>query len=573
MTVATRTLSATLLVGTSSYPLGLLSGSLDMDESISPFVGGDITISHPGLTVFALIVPGNKVRIDSTTRGSTLTATLTIQARQLVSETGEVGINLVNDEGAVEDYSPTTVTNYNPSQSSLRTIVNAVLTKALGKATTASYASGADVAVPTTTELENLIPGGGFETATGQWTASNSTLSLVTGWKQFGQYSLKITPANTSTQSWATVVVPVSQGGTYTLSAYVRVQAVQTGTLQAAARQFQAVASFQDSGTASASIIGRSDQAANVGFTTTRVTMTFTVPPNATSVSVRLVNGANNSADNSIYVDGVLLTEGDGKETDGSLLDYFDGASLATSLYTYAWDGDAGLSASTRTPLIDRDPDTLTWTPGTGGIEFLQPVLQSVGYRLFQDIDGSWRLANNDYAVAGEVRASYGFNLIRATDLISKTATQTDDLPLYADAVVLRYAWTDVLRRERTKSDIAAPAGYTKPYVPDVIQAPFPGPGRAAYMLSRLSQRRRQMEVVRTMDYSARPGMDAVISTPDGGTQVGYVDAVRWDLTNDEMTVVTKGLVTTPSSSWFNLASGIAWSASPVGSSWAAETV
>jgi hypothetical protein len=37
--------------------------------------------------------------------------------------------------------------------------------------------------------------------------------------------------------------------------------------------------------------------------------------------------------------------------------------------------------------------------------------------------------------------------------------------------------------------------------------------------------------------------------------------------------VVTKGLVTTPSSAWFNLASGIAWSASPVGSSWAAETV
>lgn len=573
MTVATRSLSATLIVGSATYPLGLVSGTLDMDESISPFVGGEITVSHPGLTVFALIVPGNKVRINSTTRGTTLSATLTIQARQLVAESGEVGINLVNDEARVQDYSPATVVNYNGSQGSLRTIVNAVLTRAMGATTTAAYASGADVAVSTTTELDNLIPGGNFEVATGLWTGNNAALALVTGWSQFGSYSLKITPANSSNQSWATVVVPVSQGGTYTLSAYVRVQALQTGTLNSAARQFQAVATFQDGSAVSNQIIGRSAQAPNTGFTTTRVTMSFTVPENATSVSVRLVNGGSNSADNSIYVDGVMLTEGTGRDTDGTVLDYFDGATAATSLYTYSWSGDAHLSTSTRTPVIDRDPDTLTWTPGTGGIEFLQPIVQSVGYRLIQDINGAWKLADNDYAVAGEVRASYGYNLIRATDLISKTATQTDGLPLYADAVILRYEWTDATGKERSKSDVAAPAGYTKPYVPDVIQAPFPGGGRAAYMLSRLSQRRRQMQVVRTTDYTARPGMDAVISTPDGGTQTGYVDAITWDLTNDEMEVVTKGLVTTPPSAWFNLAPGVAWSASPVGGSWAAETV
>lgn len=573
MTVATRTITATLVVGSTLYPLDLKTGNLDMDESISPLVGGDITVSHPGLSVFALIVPGNKVRLTSTTRGATINVNLNIQARQLVAETGEIGINLVNDEARVQDYSPTTNVNYNGSQTSLRTIVNAVLTRAMGATTSAAYASGADVAVPTTTELDNLIPGGGFETATGNWTPNNATLALVTGWSQFGSYSLKITPANTSNQSWATVVVPVSAGGTYTLSAYVRVQALQSGTLNSAARQFQAVATYQDGGTVSTSIIGRATAAPNTGFTTTRVSMGFTVPPNATSVSVRLVNGGSNSADNSIYVDGVLLTEGNGKDTDGTVLDYFDGSTAASTLYSYSWDGDAGLSTSARTPRIARDPDALTWTPGVGGIEFLQPLVQSVGFRLFQDINGTWRLADNDYAVAGEVRASYGYNLIRANDLISKTATQTDGLPLYADAVVLRYSWTDVLGRERTKSDIAAPAGYTKPYIPDVIQAPFPGAGRAAYMLSRLSQRRRQMEVVRTTDFTARAGMDAVISTPDGGTQLGYVDAVSWDLTNDEMTVRTKGLVTTPPSAWFNLATGVAWSASPTGSSWAAETV
>lgn len=573
MTLATRTLTATLLVGSATYPLDIKTGNLDMDESISPLVGGDITISHPGLTVLALIVPGNRVRLVSTTRGTTMNVALTIQARQLVAETGEIGINLVNDEARVQDYSPTTTINYNGSQGSLRTIVNAVLTRALGATTTATYASGADVAVPTTTQLDNLIPGGNFETATGEWTGNNATLSLVTGWAGFGSYSLKITPANTSNQSWAAVVVPVSAGGTYTASAYVRVQALQTGTLNSAARQLQAVATFQDGGTVSTSIIGRATAAPNTGFTTTRVSTTFTVPPNATSVTVRLVNGGNNTADNSIYMDGVMLTEGNGKDTDGTVLDYFDGATAASSLYKYSWSGDAHLSTSTRTPVIDRDPDTLMWTPGTGGVEFLQPLVQSVGFRVFQDINGTWKLADNDYAVAGQVRASFGFNLIRATDLISKTATQTDGLPLYADAVVLRYQWTDVLGRERTKSDIAAPAGYTKPYIPDVIQAPFPGAGRAAYMLSRLSQRRRQMEVVRTTDFSARAGMDAVINTPDGGTQLGYVDAVSWDLTNDEMTVITKGLVTTPPSAWFNLATGVAWSASPTGSSWAAEVI
>jgi hypothetical protein len=571
--VSTLALSATLIAGGASYPLDLLTGTCNMDESVVPFVAGDITVAHPGLTVFALITPDAKVRLTATSRGASLTTTLTVQARQLVAETGEVGINLVNDEAAVQDYSPTSDTNFNAAQNSLRSIVNAALTKALGTTTTVSYASGKDVAIPTTTTLENLIPGGNFENTTGIWTANNVTLSTATGWKQVGTYSLKATPNSSSTSSWVSVVVPVSQGQKYTLSGYVRIQAVHGGTPQPGARRLQAIATFQDGSTTSTSLLAQSVQAPNTANTTTRLSVSFTVPWNAVSVAARLVNGASNFNDNSIYLDGVLLTEGDGTDTNGQPLDYFDGDNPVDSLYSYAWTGDRSNSTSVRTPLVDRDPSTLIWSPGTGGMEFLQPIVQAGGFRLIQDIDGSWLLADNDYRVPGQARIGYGMNLLRATDLISKTATQVGGLPLYADAVVLRYAWTDVLGKERTKSDIAAPAGYTKPYVPDVIQAPYPGPGRAAYMLSRLKTRRRQLQVTGLPDFTTRPGQEAVITTVDGGVQVGYVDAVTWDLGNDEMTVITKGLVNTPPASWFNLAPGVAWSASPTGSSWAAETV
>ncbi|MDP4333550.1 hypothetical protein Q7F20_09215 [Curtobacterium sp. A7_M15] len=515
-----------------------------MDESISPFMGGDITIAHPGLTVLNLIGSGAKVRLNLSSGGKSLTATLNVQARQLVVETGEVGINLVNDEAFVEDWSPATAINYGPQQTSLLSIVNAVLTKSLAKTTTATVVSGTDVPVKTFTEVKNLIPNGSFETAlpNGLWTLSGVTATLDTVRQKFGSYSLRLTPNTTSVSSYVTLPVPLTPGQTYTYSGYWYLAGTpQSGTLSVDARKLQFGCTVNGT-----QYLQRSAQVPNTANLQQRVSMTFRVPWNAENCFVRIICGATNSADNRINIDGLFLVEGDGLDTNGQPMEYFDGDTPNTADYSYVWDDTTQLSSSTRTPVLEREPDALIWQPGTGGMRFLKDLTEAVGLRLFQDIDGAWKLANNEYRVAGQARLAYGFNLLQATDLMSRTATQTDGLPLFADAVVLNYAWTDVLGRERTAQDIAAPAVYTKPYVPDTIERPYPGPGRAAYMLSRLALRQRQFQVTGLTDYAVRPGQEAVITTVDGGVQSGYVDAVTWDFGNDEMEVVTKGVIGLP---------------------------
>jgi len=549
--------------------------TLSFDEGNSPWMTATAVVVRPADATLALLEPVAKstVVVTFTVAGVPLVLNFQVIDWGFSPEEDRVALALASSEYSLLTYAPPADINYNVSdQGSLRGLCQKVLTKALGKTTTVTVASGADVAIPTTRDVTNYVPGGNFETATGLWTGNNATVTLVTGWKQFGSYGLKITPANTSNQSWATVVVPVTAGGTYTLSAYVRVQALQSGTLNSAARQFQAVATFQDGSAVSTQIIGRSAQAPNVGFTTTRVTMTFTVPQNATSVSVRLVNGGSNSADNSIYVDGVLLVEGNGKDTNGTAMDYFDGDDTDTSLYRYDWTEDAGLSTSTRTAL-GADEDSLLWVAGQTADDFLRPVVESSGFRLFQNEKGQWLLANADYAVAGDVAMRYGSNMYEGSESTSVGTEDVDGFPLNADSVIVKYLWTDLLGRERTAIDVAAPTGSTRPYVLEKDGTPFPGKGQAAYLLKRLQARTRLIDTTGRPDWSARPGMGATVVLPNRPLATGYVEALTFDYAARTMTLSTKGLVTTPSSAWSQLAAGVAWSASPTGSSWAAETV
>jgi hypothetical protein len=119
---------------------------------------------------------------------------------------------------------------------------------------------------------------------------------------------------------------------------------------------------------------------------------------------------------------------------------------------------------------------------------------------------------------------------------------------------------------------VYAPSGYTRPYLVELTETPYPGPGAARFLFARYAARRRQINVTARVDYSVTPGMQASITVPEMEAQTGYLDSVSWSLSGDEMTVVTKNLVATPATAWNQLAPGIAWSASPTGALWAAET-
>ncbi|ROS74989.1 carbohydrate binding protein [Curtobacterium sp. PhB130] len=564
MTIRTLTPTAVLNVGAAKYPLDVKTASITVDEGFSPYVSATLTIAHPGLTIMALIdptpTPRRTVTLTAVQGGDasgTVTMTLNLTARQIVAESGEVGLNIANDEARLQDYSPASPQSLVAStyQASVRAIVNRVLTVALGVTTTATVVSGADVPFKAYADAQNLMPNGNFEVSSGQWTAVACTLAQVTTWKQTGTYSLRITPNSTATGSYASLALNLTPGQTYTMQAYLRVGVALTGTLNGDALKLQATATLSGA----TRIVARSNAGTNTLNTTSVLTMTWTVPALAESSTVRLINGAtNSSANNLVYFDAVTIFEGDGTDTNGTALVYFDGDTPDTAEYRYDWDGDAGLSSSTRTALVQREADTLVWQPGTNAMEFLQPILQTVGLRLFQDIGGAWKLADNGYRdVSQQTRVAYGYNLYRATDLVSRTASQTDDLPLFADAVVLRYTWEDsITGATKTASDIAAPAGFTKPYVLELTDTPFPGAGRAAYLLGRLKARTRQLVVVGAIDVNARPGQDAVITTLDGGVQTGYVDAITWDLGADEMTVTTKALIAVTSGSIGNAPAG-----------------
>jgi hypothetical protein len=182
---------------------------------------------------------------------------------------------------------------------------------------------------------------------------------------------------------------------------------------------------------------------------------------------------------------------------------------------------------------------------------FLSPILQAVGLRLFCDEQRRWSLVDNSYAVEGIVRVTAGENAYSGTDLMSRTATTPDGAPITTDAVFVHFTWRDkVTGADREKWDIAAPTGYQRPFTVERQDTPYPGPGTAAYLLSRYRARRRTQDVTAAIDLTVTPGQEVAISLPGMDLQSGYVDSVGWTLTADDMTVHSKGLVSATAKSY-----------------------
>jgi hypothetical protein len=305
----------------------------------------------------------------------------------------------------------------------------------------------------------------------------------------------------------------------------------------------------------------------------TQITLSEVVPPEgATVMRVKLYNfnGPGYAAwktGDTLDVDALMMTEGDGKDTDGGPLPFFDGYTADTPLYNYQWEDAPNASASTRAPVFQRDPDVLTRQPGETMWDFIAPVLTQAGLRLFCDELRVWRLVNSEYSRPGRVTIATGFNVYRASDAISRTAVADDGTPLWFDSVVVKYTWTDTDNQQQVKYDTAAAEHPTKTALIE-YNRPYPGPGAAAYILSRVNGQGRVLDLTAALDLTATPGMEAVTTLPFTPVQTGYTSKVAWDFGADEMTVGTRGLIDTPPSAWIRIPPGIAWTDGPVGQSW-----
>ncbi len=245
---------------------------------------------------------------------------------------------------------------------------------------------------------------------------------------------------------------------------------------------------------------------------------------------------------------------------------YFDASTAADATYAYAATGTAHQSAATRTPLVDGpDPDALIWRSGRTALEFLQPLVQSAGYRLVCDEQRRWTLRDESYEAAGTLAIRYGVNMIAGGERISR------DSDLWFDARVTRYRWKDRDGVQQERSDAFALPGYTKA-TELVVEAPYPGTGRSEYAVRRAQGRGREVTATKVADWTANAEQVVTVVLDGAPTQVGSTQTVSYDLAMDRMTINTR-TTDTPESAWVLIPEGDSWLVSPVGESWTEEVI
>jgi len=542
----------TYTLAVASSPLDVVSDQVvvTMDEGNSPWLTATAIVQRPADAVFALLDPAKNQTITLTLVAPvTLTLTLRVQGRAYDPDADTVALVLVSNEYPMLTYAPATTVDLRAStyQSSVRNIASAVVTAALGKSTTVQLASGTtNRAFPTYAAGENLMANPNVTTLSG-FAGSSSPANQYYPVEQDTSQKINAAQVRASAagNSYVQMVftgTPASAGQQYGMSVLARATNYNiTGTIYI---------QFRDANGVTLTTVSKSVGTLPVLFSSaTRVGMTATAPGGTATVAVYL-RGSGSGLTSGHGVVGAQWTiiEGDGLDTDGQTYTYFQGDTASgTSGYTYAWTGSPNASSSTRTPIVERDPASLLWTPSSTADEFLRPILEATGLRLFQNEAGAFILADNGYKVPGQVVMQRGSTLYGATESTSIMDTDADGFPLNADAVIITYSWTDALGRPRTATDTAkATTAYSRPYVLEKPDTPYPGPGQAKFLLTRLLARTRQIATKGRPDWNARPGMSAVVSLPNRPTATGYVQALEFDLAAVAMTVTTKNLVTTP---------------------------
>lgn len=207
----------------------------------------------------------------------------------------------------------------------------------------------------------------------------------------------------------------------------------------------------------------------------------------------------------------------------------------------------------------DGTVDDSTWLPGQSAWDYLRPLVDAVGLRLWCDDRRNFYLADPIDGTAGGLSISAKY-ATQATDAIDMERD-------WYDAVVITYSWRDAAGNDQTAYDTAAAGGYSK-VLALTYDRPYPGRGAAAAMLRRTLGRGRQQTLEAVSDYSAAPGMAVTVTLPNTPIQTGLLSAVSWQVPGDEMRLTPRDLIDTPVSAWVYAQAGVAWDEIPVGTDW-----
>lgn len=547
-------------------------------DASAPAITSTLTIPSPTIAEYAALDPGKRplvhifegvLRQPETTRRSYMGAGVRV-IRRTRNDDNSVTLSLASPEQDLIDYSPPAVDQSNwARQSNVVSIIRSVLAKVYGGAQgtawdlVETYGNGQSLTgtFPTYSPVTNLCTNGGFEYGTAGWVGAYATIAQSSTQKHGGGWSMTLTP-NTSNQtaSRAALVQNLQPATTYTLSAWIRTNGVMTGAGAADGRKVYVVGAT--AGTVSR--LAETPMAPNQANQWNQVAVTFTTPSlmDAGSFELRVLNGTTTANLVTMWVDDIMLVEGPGLETDNtSRLAYFDGDTVdGTAGYNYAWQGDAGNSSSTRTPIVDRAAETLTWSPGQSAWDFLEPIMQAAGARFTATYVPSGS-GDPTVPIFGAISSRYvpstiqariveGANLYSVTDDVDLAAEFSDGTPMFADAVILRYSWTDTLGTEREAIDAYPTAGYGKPWYRE-LEEPFPGPGRAQGLYLRMRARASMLTIVCAYDPTIAPARQvAITSSQIGGSAIGVVDQVDHDPYAGTSTIRTKNTISYPTNAW-----------------------
>lgn len=296
------------------------------------------------------------------------------------------------------------------------------------------------------------------------------------------------------------------------------------------------------------------------GATPVTISLVTVVPEGASTVDV-FVSTMTNAAGQVHYAGMFMLYEGI------ELVNWFDGASALTG-YTVAWENpsDTVTSLSTRTPILERLPEALTWRAGVSAMDFLQPLLMASGLRIVCDEQRRWTLRDANYRETGDQSYRY------AVDIESADETLSRDDDAWFDAAVYEYVWTDTAGVEQRRTDAWSLRAIPTKVLRREINSPFPGVGRAESIVRRAQGRGRTVTVSAIPTWDERTDQTLSVLLEGTPIQTGIVASVRFDFGNDTVTVSSR-TTDTPAAAWALIPAGQRWIDSPAGGTWKNEVI
>ncbi|WP_157001425.1 hypothetical protein [Agromyces laixinhei] len=560
---ATATLNAD-----TDYPLGTVDGRVSLDEGGAPHVVGSLTAPLPDdaalldqldpRTLRRVTLEVTAERVDGF--GSTVNRTfdLGLRSAQIDEDAATVTLTLESDEALLIDdvwLGDTSNTDALAYQSSLRAIIDNVVLDRIGAALEPGTT---DTPFYVLFDARNLLENpGGDVNASAIVSAGNSSFARETVKVRTGAGSIRV--ANGVAGLYAVMLDSTTSatGGAHTVSEGDERNFSVWASCNVAHNAYIGIRWLDSSGNP----IGSDVLATPVALAPSswkRISVSGVAPAGAARMKP-IVWGNAPTGGFLLYLDDMVLAD------TVELVDAFDGDTPDTLEYGYNWEGTPGVTRSSRTALIDRAPDLLHWKPGVSAWAFVQPIVQAAGFRLLCDEQRKWWLVDGaGYLAHGMTQLSFGAHITRASTGISRDGD-------WFDAALVRYRWRDPEGNQQERIDWFAAPGWTRARTFD-IEAPYPGPGRAAYKVKRAEGLGRTATVEAPLDLTVTPSQALRLNLPNIPELFGVTRAVEFDLGTFRMSVESRGLTDVPSGAWILANPTLTWAAVDPGTTWAEAT-